>query len=295
MMNYNQYLRLQGFAEATIKRFEGRTKEFETWLRRRKLNESEVNYSDLMKYIKHLKKRKLSDTTINNHLAAIRSFFSYVIACELRNDNPVKEIKIKTAQRKHSHTLLTELELEDLYHSFEITGKNDYIKATALRNKIIVGLMVFQGLGNASLKALEIDHLKLDRGKIYVPGTTRTKARNLELRSVQIAELLQYQNDARDILSRRIKMNQHKLFSLGDKTKFTGITEVIIKRLKTYNAKVKNVPQLRASVITNWLKQHNVRRVQFLAGHKRIMSTEFYKQEHIEKLQNVINKFHPLG
>lgn len=108
-------------------------------------------------------------------------------------------------------------------------------------------------------------------------------------------DLMQYQQEVLPILHQRVKVNEHKLFPIGLKSKFTGITGVIIKNLKHYNSKVESIKQIRASVITNWLKNNNVRRVQFLAGHKRIMSTEFYKKDHIEKLQNMIDKFHPLG
>jgi len=295
MIDYKQYLRLQDYSEATIARFDSRTQHFVKWCKRKKLGAGKVSYMDIMKYVKSLKRKDLADSTINNNLGAIRTYFDYLIASDIRQDNPAEDVRIKVAPRKHTYNILEDVELEDLYHSYEVSGQDEYIRATALRNKIIVGLMVFQGLGNASLKALETTHLKTSKGKIYIPSTTRTKQRNLELRSVQIADLLEYESTVREVLNQRVKVNHHKLFPTGNKTKFTSITEVIIKKLKSCNAKVVNVPQIRASVITNWLKQHNVRRVQFLAGHKRIMSTEFYKQEHIEKLQNVIDRFHPLG
>ena len=40
----------------------------------------------------------------------------------------------------------------------------------------------------------------------------------------------------------------------------------IITKLKRINHKVTNGNQLRASVITNWLKQYNLRQVQVLAS-----------------------------
>lgn len=294
MIDYNKYLQLQGYSEATIKRYSERTNDFKAWVKKKKLKENELSYSNIMDYIKYLKRKKLADTTINNVILAIRTYFNYLIASDIIKENPAKDVKIKVAPRQHRYNILTALELEDLYHSYEISEQNQYIKATSVRNKVIVGLMVFQGLGNTSLKALEINHLKLQRGKIYVPSTTRTKARNLELKSVQMGLLLEYKNSYRELLNQRVKVNQHKLFPIGDKSKFTGITTVIFNQLKLYNARVKNIQQIRASVITHWLKSNNVRRVQFLAGHKRIMSTEFYKQEHIEKLQNIVENFHPL-
>ena len=44
------------------------------------------------------------------------------------------------------------------------------------------------------------------------------------------------------------------------------------------NKLVVNAKQLRASVIVKWLKMYNLRKVQYLAGHRYISSTELYQQ-----------------
>lgn len=294
MMNFRQYLQLEGFSKATIARYMHRIEAFLTRCKERNIKPYKANYKDVLIMVKDLKKRGLADTTINIELATIKHYFDYLIACEKRKDNPIKKLKIKTPPRRQLYELLSELELEDLYHSYQIKGQDSYIKATAFRNKIITGLLVFQGVNNAGLEVLETSHLKLSRGKIYIPSTTRTKARNLELRSVQIMDFMHYTEHLLPILHQRVKVNHHKLFPIGDNSKIISITRVLIKNLKQYNSKVESIKQLRASVITNWLKHHNVRRVQFLAGHKRIMSTEFYKKDHIERLQNSLEKFHPM-
>ena len=53
--------------------------------------------------------------------------------------------------------------------------------------------------------------------------------------------------------------------------------------------------RLRASVIVKWLKMYNLRKVQYLAGHRYISATESYKQNEMEGLTEEVNKFHPLG
>jgi len=55
------------------------------------------------------------------------------------------------------------------------------------------------------------------------------------------------------------------------------------------------VNQIRAPVITNWLKQYNLRKVQVLAGHRFISSIERYVEDDLENLQEVINNFHPIN
>jgi site-specific recombinase XerD len=56
-----------------------------------------------------------------------------------------------------------------------------------------------------------------------------------------------------------------------------------------------NAQQIRASVITKWLRIHNLREVQYLAGHRFISSTESFMENDMEGLKEEINQFHPLG
>ena len=67
----------------------------------------------------------------------------------------------------------------------------------------------------------------------------------------------------------------------------------IMSQLRKANSQVKNAQQLRASVIVKWLKQHNLRKVQVMAGHKYVSSTESYLQNDIESLQEKVNQYHP--
>ena len=69
----------------------------------------------------------------------------------------------------------------------------------------------------------------------------------------------------------------------------------ILKKLKKTNHKVTNANQIRASVITNWLKQYNLRQVQYLAGHRYISSTERYLEDDLENLHDMVNNFHPIN
>lgn len=56
-------------------------------------------------------------------------------------------------------------------------------RLTAKRNKIIVGLMVYQGLNTTELIHLELEDLQLYKGKIYIKSGARSNARTLELKS----------------------------------------------------------------------------------------------------------------
>lgn len=69
----------------------------------------------------------------------------------------------------------------------------------------------------------------------------------------------------------------------------------ISEELKLINYSYQNAIQIRNSVIVNWLKIHNLRKTQYLAGHRYISSTERYKQDNLESLHEMINSFHPIS
>jgi integrase/recombinase XerD len=64
--------------------------------------------------------------------------------------------------------------------------------------------------------------------------------------------------------------------------------------INRYEPRLNNMAQIRASVITNWLKHYNLREVQYMAGHKYVSSTECYRTDHLEGLQKELEKYHPL-
>jgi integrase/recombinase XerD len=68
---------------------------------------------------------------------------------------------------------------------------------------------------------------------------------------------------------------------------------VILEHLRRINHKVKNLDQVRASVITHWVQVYDLRKAQYLAGHRHVSSTESYKQQVLDELQADVKKFHP--
>jgi integrase/recombinase XerD len=56
---------------------------------------------------------------------------------------------------------------------------------------------------------------------------------------------------------------------------------------------VKNLDQLRASMITHWVKTCGLRKAQYLTGHRYVSTTESYKGQLLDELQADVQKFHP--
>ena len=297
-MKYEDYLEQNNYSKTTIEHYLKRVNEFIAWSKKYGVKPSQIDYKTSIKYIKHLQQKRIQVQTINNHIVTLRNYFDYLIEINKRVENPLEEVSVKGTVKKVLHNLLSADELEDLYYSFETESfskhTNNKGKQAAKRNKVITGLIVYQGLNTTNLKSLLLEHLELYRGKIYVPSTRRNNSRTMELKSWQVLDLLEYINEIRPALAKTNNVHNEYLFI--PQNHFNDLIQRgVVKRLQKINSKAGNVNHLRASVIVNWLGQFNIRKAQYLAGHKYISSTEKYRQNNLESLHEAVNEFHPLN
>ncbi len=179
------------------------------------------------------------------------------------------------------------------------------------RNKVIIGLLIYQGVTTDELHRLEPAHLKLRSGKIWIPGSRHSGSRTLELKAHQVIDLQEYVTKTRSQILTSIKKKtrrpgrkaerpdwerlENQLFiSMNGSANIKPSLYHLVRDLKKINPKVKSCRHIQQSVITHWLKMFDIRVVQYMAGHKRIGSTERYQIGHLEDLQEALKKYHPL-
>jgi integrase/recombinase XerD len=194
-----------------------------------------------------------------------------LVASNKRFENTIENIHIKGVKQEVIHNILTSDELEDLYYSYSNFPLRGNVRRTMgnKRNKIIVGLLVYQGLTTSNLNNLKTENIQLYKGKIDILGTRKSNGRLLELKPWQLMELMEYINEIRPkILEEREKYSslredavgrrdEQLLLPLGTSLNLQNILAKITKELREINNKFKNTKQLRTSVIINWLKQYN--------------------------------------
>ena len=69
----------------------------------------------------------------------------------------------------------------------------------------------------------------------------------------------------------------------------------LLEQTTKLEPKVKTLQQLRASVITHWIKTLNLREAQHRAGHRYVSSTEAYLINDLGGLAEDAARFHPIG
>ena len=293
MKTYKDYLEEKKYSKTTIRIYTKEIQSFIKWCSRNHTTPNEIDYKNCLKYIKYLKRKEISKKTINHRVQVVKLHLNYLVEQASRVDNPIENTIVKGEKRTVNYQLLEADELEDLYYSFATENyQEQYHKYTLKRAKVITGLLVYQGVSTTNLSHLKIEHIHLAKGKMYIPSTRKSNARTLELKPWQIMEFIDYLKEVRPMIQQKLQNYSEQLFPTN--ARFSSLTYGLTKKLKKINQKVLNPKQLRASVITNWLKLYNLRQVQYLAGHRYISSTERYLQDDLESLHEIVNNFHPI-
>ncbi|MFY1044982.1 tyrosine-type recombinase/integrase [Chryseobacterium sp. GP-SGM7] len=249
-----------------------------------------INTQELLKIIE-LQQKKYTLITINNQLKTIEQYFEYLQFTGKRKDHPLKNFRIKTAKKPLITGFLTEEELQNIEKEFrERKYKKGQFELFGKRNRVIVGLLIYQGLSSGCLRELKVKDIDLQKGIIKVPQATesRLKERILPLKASQILELYKYMNEVRTELlqiSKTVKETD-KLFIVSEKTKFSSITKQIRKQIN-----IENLQLIRNSRINLWLKQYNLREVQYKSGFRYLRSLEYFNQTELENLKQEIEKY----
>ena len=307
MATFNDYLIGKGHSNASVEAERRQLGYFFTWCDVEGMEPEEAGYRDLLAYVAHMRNSgSIKPITMQKYMGTLRHFFTWQIKNGRREDNPARDIDIQDIQRKVLQVILTRQELESLYQRYgaasaiaEGDGGQNWAKASALatrRNKAILGLLVFQGLTSHEVAALTIKSLELRAGKVHVEGGRRHNARSLTLEAAQVMDLMEYTLSVRgDLLKLTGKTADQLFVSVGSGSALHNTLNKLLGQVTKLEPKVKTLQQLRASVITHWIKTLNLREAQHRAGHRYVSSTEAYLINDLEGLAEDVARFHPIG
>jgi site-specific recombinase XerD len=250
-----------------------------------------ATYQEVMEYVDYLRKSFSNPGTINRMLYAVKAWYFYLITSGKRADHPCRQLRLKDARAG-------DIQLQDLFSSAEmeklLQRKERYVKATQ-RNRVVISLLIYQGLRQGEIPRIRLEDIDLESGSIYVRAMTRAMARTLTLKPNQVMLLYDYIEKVRPAL---LKTDTDRLVVTlrGTPDSGEGISYLVDTFKPMFPDRTLNARTIRQSVITNLLKEgKDLRVVQVFAGHKKISTTERYRQSGLKELQAAIKKHHPLG
>jgi site-specific recombinase XerD len=291
--SFIDHLKQKQLSYSSIKSYTAMLDRFLVWLKKQGMEPEQVHYADVLAYMKYCQQQGVAQRTIQSYLISVRNFYNHLVELHRVKTNPLQHVKVQGVKQKSLHKILEPHELHAIYHHYR------HETLSGRKNKVIIGLLVYQGLKTEELDKLEVKDVKLKEGKIEIPGGRKGNSRTLQLESHQVLDMYDYVKQTRPQILEQTKKKTERLFvSLEDGVKLR--IDYLVDQLRKQSrlpsgAKITSVKQIRASVIVKWLKQYNLREVQYLAGHRYISSTEAYQQSEMQGLSEEVNQFHPLG
>ena len=287
LQSFEYYLRDEGLKASTATEHVKNIQRFMLWATSADLTEvQQISYNELLTYVQYLKGRGVGIPTLNNRLNSIRRYYEHLKQEGVIERNPARRLHIKGTLKQIVVSPLSYNELEMLYGEYA-KPKEYYREAKSKvvhqRNAVFLSLMIWQGIHAGHLEKIEIAHVKLNEGTIYIPGAARSKGRELKLDSRQIIVLHQYITETSFTGEKLFDCHAHNTMQL------------LMNELKGINPALRNAGHIRASVILHWIKMYGKRQVQYMAGHKWIGSTEHYQVQELDGLIDMLGKHHPFS
>lgn len=249
-----------------------------------------ATYSDIMEYLGTLRKRYQNPETIKCTLHGIKKYYAWLVATGQRNDHPCRFLNLKDKQNRS-------IQLQDLFTSEELDlllDRKERYTDLKIRNQVIIGLLIYQGITTGELTRIELADINLDTAEIYIKSSSKLNSRTLKLKPKQVLPLHKYIHEIRPNLI-RTKTEKLIINKLGNAETGEQISYLVSTFKHLFPERNLNPKTIRQSVIANLLKAGNdLRVVQVFAGHKYPSATENYKQANVEQLKKLVQKFHPL-
>jgi site-specific recombinase XerD len=293
--DFLDYLQKQDLALATQKYYVYNVERFLAWFKEDILN---CKTKDVLAYLDYLQNTlNQQNITRRNHLIALRHYFDFLGQKEV-----TAFIKIQGTKNQRLNYVFSNDELTQLYDDFYFKKiANQPQNIVHERNLCMLGFLVYQGLKVEELDALFLENINLKKAIVRIePIGKRGNARTLPLQASQIGNLLQYIEQIRPQFSNH--QSTEKLFLPLPEQIFRGSKDnlsikialrYLNKELKTLHKDYLKINQLRTSVIVQWLKIQGLRKTQYLAGHKSIVSTEEYLVNNLDTLTENLDKYNP--
>ena len=286
-MEFKTYLQKRKSSPQTIQSHLSNIKYFENWLENESLSIEIIDRKDVLAYLQNCKENGNTNRTLSHKTNSLRKYFNYLEV----QPNPCQNLQIKGITKRLPDSLLNEKELTNLYESYpETTFQNK-------RDKLILSLLIYQGLTTAQLINLDLKDSNLEVGILEIQSSSQGQYRKLKLSDPQITTIKNYLENTRPKLEKESGISTNQLLINSGKserkTKLKNTIAELMIRLKKQHNYFKNARQLRGSRIALWLKTNNLRQVQYMAGHRYVSSTERYSLNKTEDLQRALDKYHP--
>jgi integrase/recombinase XerD len=248
---------------------------------------AEIHSHTLVEYLRKLQQESMKPSSVTRKLAAIRSFFQYMLReRHLKVDPSVTIDSLKTPQRLPK--VLSEREIGRL---LEQPGATTPAK---LRDKAMLELLYATGVRVSELVSLKLGDINMDMGYIRCFGKG-SKERIVPMGGAAQNALLDYLDRARPKIVKRAAEDTLFLNHHGRKMTRQGFWQIIQAAARRVEIKTVVTPHMLRHSFATHLLEHgaDLRAVQEMLGHADISTTQIYTHVTRTRLKEVYDKTHP--
>lgn len=286
----------KGFSNNTLEAYKNDLSQFAAFVREKAAKEDKsqaswegVDRALILDYLVTLRERSYAPATMARKIAAIKSFFNFLVAEGTLKKNPTEGV----SGPKVGKALPRAISIEDVEKLLEQPDK--LATPEAKRDKAMLELLYATGMRVSETVSLNVRDVNLRNGFVRCFGKG-SKERLIPIHSKAIKAVKTYVDDARpQILSTQ---DETALFlnRRGQRLTRQGLWLI----LKGYAEKAKIEAEITPHVLRHSIATHllhsgkmNLRELQELLGHANISTTQIYTHLTTEHLRKVYESSHP--
>jgi integrase/recombinase XerD len=245
----------------------------------------------MLRYLLELKERRYAATTVARKVAAVKSFFSFLVAEGTLRDNPTRDMP----SPKVGRSLPKPISIAQARLLLEQPSKRSTIEAK--RDRAMLELLYATGMRVSELVALNIVDINIDNvddSSIRCFGKGH-KERLIPIYRQAALILKEYLTQARPQLVRTSEEKALFLNRRGERLTRQGLWQILKGYAKEAGLEAQVTPHtLRHSFATHMLSGGaDLRSVQELLGHANISTTQVYTHLTTDHIRRAYEKSHP--
>ena len=278
----------RGLSPRTISAYRKDIERLAEWLAQRGITRIDaVGVRELREYGYQLKDRGLQPTSIRRNLAAIRTYFAFLLAEEYVTADPTERVDLPRSDRRLPH-VLTPAEMERLLDAPD-PGDPLY-----WRDKAMLEFAYASGVRASELIGLKVRDVDLQEGFAVVFGKG-SRERMVPVGRSALRALMVYLRETRPRLVADGAEGALFLNARGQPLTRMGWWKILRRQVRRAGIEKRVSPHtLRHSFATHLLEGGaDLAAVQEMLGHADISTTQVYTHVEREYLRQVHRQFHP--
>jgi integrase/recombinase XerD len=279
----------KGYSNHTVAAYRNDLTQFLTYLTGEGVfSWQEVGYEYIQRYVLYLKQREYAPSTVSRKVAAVKSFFHFLVADGVLRDDPTASVDSPSVDRHLPHPLSR----EEVARLLAVSARSNTAKG--VRDRALLELMYATGMRASEVIQLEVGAVDLEAGTVRCVGKG-DKERILPL----------YER-ARDAIQAYIEGSRVRLLRGRDEAILfvnqrgrpltrQGLWLIVKECAAAADIEQEVTPHtLRHSFATHMLDGGaGLRELQQLLGHTNISSTQIYTKVSTRRKREAYDKAHP--